>query len=151
MKSFRRSPCRPPDRGALMLRRIARFSYRRRRRVLITWIIALVGLSALGGAVGSSFARSFTAPGTESQRATDLLQARFPARAGDEGQIVFTDKAGVRDAAVGQRMAAVFGAVAKVHGVTVVDSPYAPAGSQQVSRDGTVAFATVEFAKRDNQ
>src|SRR5439155_1431978 len=111
MKPFRRSPCRPPDRGALMLRRIARFSYRRRRRVLITWIIALVGLSALGGAVGSSFARSFTAPGTESQRATDLLQARFPARAGDEGQIVFTDKAGVRDAAVEQRMTAVFGSV----------------------------------------
>src|SRR5439155_6203423 len=151
MKPFRRSPCRPPDRGALMLRRIARFSYRRRRRVLVTWIIALVGLSALGGAVGSSFARNFTAPGTESQRATDLLKARFPARAGDEGQIVFTDKAGVRVAAVQERMTAVFDAVSQVHGVTVVDSPYASAGGQQASRDGTVAYAAVEFAKRDNQ
>ena len=45
------------------------------------YVIALVGLSVVGSAVGSSFARSFTAPGTESQRATDLLKARFPARA----------------------------------------------------------------------
>jgi RND superfamily putative drug exporter len=134
-----------------VLRRIARFSYRRRRRVLLTWIIALVGLSAVGGAVGSSFARNFTAPGTESQRATDLLKARFPARAGDEGQIVFTDTAGVRSAAVEQRMTAVFDVVAQVHGVTVVDSPYASTGGQLVSRDGRVAYATVEFAKRDNQ
>src|SRR5439155_6567310 len=80
-----------------------------------------------------------------------LLKARFPARAGDEGQIVFTDKAGVRVAAVQQRMTAVFDAVSQVHGVTVVDSPYASAGGQQVSRDGTVAYAAVEFAKRDNQ
>jgi RND superfamily putative drug exporter len=37
--------------------------------------------------------------------------------------------------------------VARLPNVAGVTSPYTPAGSKQISRDGTVAFATVDFTK----
>ncbi len=86
--------------------------------------------------------------GTESQRAADLLQALFRSRAGDEGQIVFARAHGVSDPALEARMAALFADVAKVPGVSAVVNPYSPAGTRQVSSDGTVAYATVQFDRR---
>jgi RND superfamily putative drug exporter len=134
-----------------MLQRIARVSYQHRRLVLVFWIVALVAVNVIAMGVGSSYSQSFSLPGTDSQRATDLLQAQFPARAGDSGQIVFSAPAGVRASPVQARMNTVFDSVAQVPGVTGVESPYAAAGSRQISKDGRVAYATVDFAKRDNQ
>ncbi len=131
-----------------MLQRLAAWCYRRRRRVLLLWVVGLVSASLIGGAIGSSFAQSFSLPGTESQRAADLLRARFPARAGDEGQIVFADSAGVRDPAVQARMQAMFAEVARVSGVTSVSSPYESAGAPQIAENGKVGYATVQLAKR---
>jgi RND superfamily putative drug exporter len=130
-----------------MLQRLAAWCYRRRRRVVVLWIVALIGVSAVGSSVGSTFSQGFALSGTESQRAADLLASRFPARAGDEGQVVFARASGVADPAVQARMEALFAEVAKVGGVTAVVSPYSPDGARQVSRDGTVAYATVQFDK----
>ena len=132
-----------------MLQRLAHFSYRKRRLVLLLWIVALLGVAALGSSVGGSYSQSFSLPGTESQKANDLLQARFPAKAGDSGQIVFSDPSGVRNPTVQSRMSHVFADVAQVPGVTGVESPFLPAGARQVAKTGTVAYATVDFAKRD--
>jgi RND superfamily putative drug exporter len=128
-----------------MLQRLAAWSYRRRRRVVVLWIVALVAVSAVGSSVGSTFSQGFHLSGTESQRATDLLQSRFPAQAGDEGQIVFASADGVGAPAVQHRMEALFAEVARVPHVTAVVSPYTAEGSRQVARDGGVAYATVQF------
>ena len=133
-----------------MLQRLAHLCYRRRRRVVVLWVLALVAVNVIGSQIGSSYSQGFSLPGTESQRAVDLLQARFPAKAGDSGQIVFADAAGVRQPAIEARMLAVFARVGQVPGVTGVESPYAGPGARQVSKDGTVAYATVDFAKRAN-
>jgi RND superfamily putative drug exporter len=134
-----------------VLQRVAQFSYRRRRLILLLWIGALIGVNLIGSSIGSAYSQSFSLPGTESQRATDLLQARFPARAGDSGQIVFATPAGVRTPAVEARMTRVFASVAQVPGVTTVESPYTVVGARQISKDGTVAYATVDFAKTGNE
>ncbi len=134
-----------------MLQRLAHACYRHRWRVVLLWLAALVAVNIIGSQIGSNYSQSFSLPGTESQRAIDLLQARFPAKAGDSGQIVFADAAGVRDPAVEARMSDVFARVAHVAGVTGVDSPYAGNGARQISTDGTVAYATVDFAARGNQ
>jgi RND superfamily putative drug exporter len=126
-----------------MLQRLAAWCYRRRRRVVVLWIVALIAVSAVGSSVGSTFSQGFSLSGTESQQAADLLASRFPARAGDEGQIVFTPAG----AAVQGRMEALFAEVAKVPGVTAVVSPYGADGARQIARDGDVAYATVQFDK----
>jgi putative drug exporter of the RND superfamily len=134
-----------------VLQRLAHACYRHRRRVVVLWLVALVAANILGAQVGSNYSQSFALPGTESQRAIDLLQARFPAKAGSSGQIVFADAAGVRDPAIEARMNDVFARVARVAGVTGVESPYAAPGARQISQDGTVAYATIDFGNGDNQ
>ena len=134
-----------------MLQRLAAWCYRRRRRVVILWIVALVVVSAIGSSVGATFSQGFSLSGTESQRAADLLQSRFPARAGDEGQIVFapTNRAqsSATAPAVRSRMEALFADVAAVPGVAAVVSPYTEAGARQISKNGDIAYATVQFDK----
>ncbi len=128
-----------------MLQRLASWCYRRRRTVVVAWIVALVAVSVIGSNVGSTFSQGFSLTDTESARAAQLLETRFPARAGDEGQIVFAHSGGVQDAAVETRMEQLFADVAKVPGVTAVVSPYSADGAGQVARSGDIAYATVQF------
>jgi RND superfamily putative drug exporter len=112
---------------------------------VVLWIVALVAVSVIGSNVGASFSQGFSLNDTESAHAAQLLETRFPARAGDEGQIVFAHKGGVQDAAVQARMENLFAEVAKVPGVTSVLSPYTADGAGQVARGGDIAYATVQF------
>ena len=131
-----------------MLQRLAAWCYRRRRTVVVLWIVALVGVSVIGSNVGSSFSQGFNLSDTESAQAAKVLETRFPARAGDEGQIVFAHTGGVDDAAVQARVEQLFAEVAKVPGVTAVVSPYTADGARQVARSGDIAYATVQFDKQ---
>src|SRR3984893_12388279 len=71
-----------------MLRRLAGSCYRRRWRVLIAWIVVLVGVNVLAQTVGGTLLKTFSLPGSESQRAFDVLGRDF-ARKGDTGDLVF--------------------------------------------------------------
>ena len=128
-----------------MLQRLAAWCYRRRRSVVVLWIVALVAVSVIGSNVGSTFSQGFSLNDTESARAAQLLATRFPARAGDEGQIVFAHAGGVDGAAVQARMEKLFAEVVRVPGVTSVLSPYAADGARQIARGGDIAYATVQF------
>jgi RND superfamily putative drug exporter len=132
------------------MRRLAAFAYDRRRLVVAAWIAAIVAAFALAAGAGGGFVNNFTLPGTESQRALDLLKQRFPQQSGDSSQIVFAVRDGrLTDA---QRRAQVAGVVQRVQRlphVTAVQSPYAGRGA--VSRDGQVAFATVLFDRQADQ
>jgi putative drug exporter of the RND superfamily len=132
-----------------MLRRLAGWCYRRRRLVVVLWVAALISVSALGATVGSAYSLGFSLGGTESDHAAKLLAARFPARAGDEGQVVFAATAGVDDPAVKTRLETLFAEIAAVPGVTGVVSPYSPEGGGQIARGRQVAFATVQFTKTE--
>src|SRR5262245_49904181 len=74
-----------------MLTRVARASYRHRRVVVGAWVVAFVTAIAAGAALAGDYATSGRLPGTDSQTAYDRLATHFPARPGDEGQIVFAD------------------------------------------------------------
>ena len=130
-----------------MLRRLARWSYEHRRLVVTGWILGLVVIFGVGSSIGSAFSQGSSLPHTESKQATDLLQARFPAEAGDAGQIVFAHEHGVQGGTTKQHMTTLLADVARVPGVASVASPYDASGSRQISDDGRVAYATVQFAK----
>nr|MDP9337219.1 MMPL family transporter [Actinomycetota bacterium] len=133
-----------------MFRALARVSYRNRRRVVGLWLLAFVGLGFLGAQLGGAYSQSFSLPGTESQRAADVLSARFPARAGDSGQIVFAARGGVRSATVQSRLQQLLTDVSRVPEVASVASPYAKSGASQIARDGSVAYATVQFDRHES-
>ena len=74
-----------------MLARLARRCYHRRRLVLFAWIGLLILAIGAGSAFKGVWATNGRLPGTDSQKAYDLLKADFPGRAGDDGSFVFTD------------------------------------------------------------
>jgi RND superfamily putative drug exporter len=132
-----------------MLQSLARFCFRRRWLVLVSWIVLLIACFAISGAFGADFRTEFSLPGSESQEAADLLEASgFGDRAGIQGQIVFQAEQGVNDPEVQAAMEQLFAEVAETVPDSTVVSPYSPEGARQISQDGTIAYAEVNLAER---
>jgi RND superfamily putative drug exporter len=131
--------------------RASRWVVRHRRTVVTGWLVLLIGAFALSGAIGTEYSNNFSLPGTESQRAADLLKRDFPAQAGDSDQIVFAVRHGlVTEAAVRARVVPMLEAVARLPHVTGVVSPFSAKGAQEISPGAKIAFATVTFDQRAN-
>src|SRR5215207_8831780 len=130
---------------ALLLGRFAAAATRRWKRSLALVLVALAALAGLAAA-GGAFSDDFKTPGTESQSAYDLLEQRFPAQSGDTATVVFSVPRGtLRD---GDRAAAVsrtVDAIRRQPHVTSAVDPLSRAGAGQVSADGRIAFATVQY------
>ena len=60
--------------------------WKRSLAIVAAVLVAIGAASALGG---GAFVDSFSTPGTESQKALDLLTQRFPAQSGDTATLVF--------------------------------------------------------------
>ena len=78
-----------------MLQRLARTMYRRRRYVLLGWIVLLVATFMLASSVGGAFKTEFKLPGTESQAAFDLLEKSSFRNRQIQAQIVFGSHDGI--------------------------------------------------------
>ena len=130
---------------------IARWCFRHRFAVIAAWVLVLVGLGALSQAVKSNYNNSFSLPGTGSTTAQELLAKTIPAQAGDADTIVWQVSHGtVRDPAVTARTSSMLRTVATMPEVAGVVSPYGPRGAAQISRDGRIAYAVVNFTKPSN-
>jgi RND superfamily putative drug exporter len=130
--------------------KLTRWTIAHRRIVVVSWIVLAIGVLAVSQAVGKRNANNFSLPNTDSQRAVDLLQNRFPAQAGDADQIVFRTRTGtVTDASARATIAPMLARIATLPHVAGVVSPY-DAGSNAISKAGTIGFATVEFDQKAN-
>jgi RND superfamily putative drug exporter len=114
--------------------RLAAWSYRHRRKAVAGWVAVLVGVTALGSAVGSDYRNDFSLPGTESQRAADLLGGQ----AAEPVQIVVQADGGL--AGVRERVEAMLADVEALPHVAGVEDPYE---ARAISRDDTIGYATV--------
>ncbi|MGC4828022.1 MMPL family transporter [Micromonospora arida] len=72
---------------ATLLYRLGRGALRRRRLVVALWLVVLVVAGLAAATLRGPTASNFTMPGTESQRALDLLADQFPAASGATGSI----------------------------------------------------------------
>ncbi|MEY2406967.1 MAG: putative drug exporter of the superfamily [Acidimicrobiaceae bacterium] len=135
-----------PSRPTLLVR-LADWSYRRRRRVLLAWIAVLFAAVFGAGAFGGSYHFTFTTPGSDSKKAQDLLQSNFPARAGDDVEVVFQTRQGksVDDPAVQAEIADVLAQFGKQPHVSAVVSPFSPEGARQVAPTRTIAYGTIHL------
>jgi RND superfamily putative drug exporter len=136
-----------PDTGqpSGRLARLAGWCYDRRRRVLVLWIGLLVVASAISGMIGSAYQDRFTGGNAESQRAEDLLQAKFPAFAGDMADIVVRTDSAIAAPANQAKFTTLIGQVRGLPHVVAVRSPFDPGGQSQISSDGHIAYAGVQF------
>jgi RND superfamily putative drug exporter len=128
--------------------RLARWCFAHRRIVVAGWILLLVAAVFIQSSTGSNYSASNQLSGTQSATAQSLLQRAAPSVSGDTERIVIATKTGtVRQPAVRSSVQAMLANVARLPNVGSVSSPYTPAGATQISRSGSVAFATVTFTK----
>src|SRR5215204_7338013 len=78
------------------LARLADLAFRRRRLVLLAWIVGLAAAFAASGALAGEFSADYATPGSESQRAGDLLRDRFPGRSSETVDVVWQAAGGVK-------------------------------------------------------
>ncbi|MGO9956624.1 MAG: MMPL family transporter [Solirubrobacteraceae bacterium] len=133
------------------MRSLAGWCIAHRGRVVLSWVAIAILTTALAHAVGPSYVSSFGLPGTESQRALDLLQRDFATQSGDTDAVVFHVSRGTVDSpavrAVITPLLARVSALAHVAGVV---SPYGARGAVQVSPNRMTAFATVNYDQPAN-
>ncbi|MEU5090700.1 MMPL family transporter [Streptomyces sp. NPDC021356] len=128
---------------------LARWCVRHRLVTVLLWLLALGGVTVAAAIAGPAYSNDYEVPGTESGRATQLLQQGFPGLGGDSDTVVWhTAPGSVRAADVEQTMTRTLDRVESLPGVASVTSPYKgqnAQGTDRISRDGHTAYATVTF------
>ena len=122
------------------VQRLGDASARRPWTTIGLWAVLAVLVAVLSGAVGGTFADDFSAPGSESAQAQDLLEERFPAVAGGSGVAVFAADEGEQLAAHQPEIQA---AIAQVAGIEHVASVTDPFETGRISDDGRVGYAEI--------
>ncbi len=122
-----------------------------RRRVVVAWVALAIVTTLVAHSVGPNYVTVFSLPGTESQKASDLLKREFKAQSGDVDTIVFHVSRGTIDSpAVRAAIVPLLAHASTFEHVAAVVSPYTPGGALQVSANHMTAFATVNYDKTAN-
>ncbi|MEU8118500.1 MMPL family transporter [Spirillospora sp. NPDC049024] len=129
---------------AVFLARLGRSCFRRRWAVVLAWTGLLVAAVAGAAALSQPAPDSFSVPGTEAQRANDLVAQRFPQAGADRAsaRIVFAAPAG---RSLADRRADVEQAVARIKAAPRVAEVADPYVRGTVSADGRIALAEVGY------
>jgi RND superfamily putative drug exporter len=132
---------------ATFLYKLGRSAFRRRRLVALLWV-ALLAIAGVGAATApTATSSSFSIPGTEAQKAFDLLEERFPGGSADgaTARVVFKAPDGEKMTDAGHK-AEVEKAVSELKDgsdqVASVTDPYAV---RAVSQDGSTAYISVTY------
>jgi putative drug exporter of the RND superfamily len=133
----------PSNSDSGSLQRLARACVRHRWIVIGAWVVVLVAVNAVAGSMGPDFRTDFTFPESETKQVQELLEANAPDRAGFTAQIVARSEQGFDDPDVRATLEDLFAFVHSQGDITVT-SPYD--SPQQVSADGTIAFAQLDIA-----
>ncbi len=125
-------------------------------RVIFSWIAIFVVLIGLNVAFHGTLINDFNLPGTDVQRATDLINAKFPVQKGAALRVVVAAPPGQRldtpqgRAAIQQMIAA--GTTSQrsldfhAKDVSTTTDPLAK-GAHQLSKDGRIAFFDIQYDK----
>ncbi|MFJ4899829.1 MULTISPECIES: MMPL family transporter [unclassified Streptomyces] len=132
---------------ATFLYKIGRLAFRRRRYVALIWV-ALLALAGFGAASASTAtSSSFSIPGTEAQKAFDLLEQRFPAASADgaTARIVFKapENEKMTDPANKADVKKITGQLKS--GSDQVASVVDPYTGNAVSKNGSTAYVSVTY------
>ncbi len=113
-------------------------------RTVAAWIVIAVVIIGASGAFGGKLVNDFSIPNSDAQRATDLLQSKFPSQAGDSAQLIFQSPDGLTSAQSKAAVQKALAAAKAIPGVTTVGDPYATQGGA-ISPTGKIGYSYVQF------
>jgi putative drug exporter of the RND superfamily len=121
-------------------------------RVVVGWIGIVVVLIVLVGSIGGSLRDEFEIPGSDTQKATDLIESEFVSEQGSVLNLVFAAPAGQRldtparkaaiEKAIAELKSPVFKPTSDKAGIESVGDPFSEA---TFSKDGRIAYAEAQF------
>jgi uncharacterized membrane protein YdfJ with MMPL/SSD domain len=140
-------PLRSRGKGPQMatrLHRLGSWAFEHRRTVLAVWLTLLVLVTASAATFGGAFSSKFEVPGTESQRAQDLLHEKYPGAGGASARVVFAAPEGQKLTDPSNRAAVMetVGEAKRADGVSFVIDPYR---AKAISKDGRIGYADVVY------
>jgi len=127
-----------------MIERLASLCHRRRRTVLVVWLLVAIGFTFAAGAAGDHFSNGGSLDGTDSDVAYQRFRAEFPGTTGNDATVVFHVDGGL--APERATIAAYLARVANIPGVAGASSPFDAAAT---SAGGDTAYSTVQFSTDD--
>ncbi|MFC9824231.1 MMPL family transporter [Streptomyces erythrochromogenes] len=131
---------------ATFLYKVGRFAFRRRGLVALLWVAVLVGVGFAASTAPAPPADTFSMPGTESQKAFDLLKEKFPAMSvdGATARVVVRTPGGEKlsDPAQKAKVETLVGALSKAPDVVSASDPFK---TDAISQDGTTAYAVATY------
>ncbi|MFJ9843100.1 MMPL family transporter [Kitasatospora sp. NPDC101155] len=135
---------------ATFLYRLGRWAFVRRRLVTLLWVAVLAVCGVLAAKAPAAPDDGFAMPGTEAQKAFDLMNERFPGGHADgaSARLVFVAPSGQKITAQPNQQAVEKTVAELTHAeqVTGAVDPFKMQGA--VSRDGTTAYATVSYSAK---
>ncbi|MEU6822190.1 MMPL family transporter [Streptomyces atriruber] len=136
---------------ATFLHRIGRAAFARRRLVVLLWVLVLGAMGTAAAGSSGPQDTAVTLPGTEAQRANDLLAEKFSAASADgaSARVVVRAPAGEKIGSAANKQAledTLTGVQKSSPRIAQVSDPFM---DKTVSADGTTAYAQVTYTAKD--
>jgi uncharacterized membrane protein YdfJ with MMPL/SSD domain len=129
---------------ATFLYRLGGWAFEHRRRVIAGWIVVLGLVVASAAAFSGKTNDKFTVPGTESQRAQELLEQKYPAASGAYARMVFAAPEGEK-LTDSENKAAVMASLEETKKAEDVSQVIDPYSAHAISKDGRIGYADVIY------
>jgi putative drug exporter of the RND superfamily len=134
---------RPAD-GALA--GLARFCYRRRRLVLLTWIVGVLAVAFVGFGYSAAPDNDFSGGNSGSAKTQKLIEQHFPEQQGDTLTLAIKAEKGIDDPAARQKIEKVIADLAASPLTGPVTSPYED--KDLVTADRRIARTTIPLTDK---
>ena len=129
------------------LARLARFCYRRRRLVLLTWTVGVIAVAFVGFGYGAASDNDYSGGDSDSAKARLLIQRHFPERQGDTLTLAIRAEKGIDNPVVRQRIEKVIADLDASPVTGPVTSPYQD--EDLVTADRRIARTTIPLTVED--
>jgi putative drug exporter of the RND superfamily len=129
------------------LHRLAHFCVRHRLFVVGVWVVVTIALVVVSHRLGETTNNDLSLPGTDSQRASDLLERSFPDQAAGSSPIVLHAKSGkLTEAKYAKAIEAAVANLSKAPHVASAVNPLSPQGASALSKDRTIGYIPVTLS-----
>ncbi|MEV6752850.1 MMPL family transporter [Streptomyces sp. NPDC051214] len=126
---------------------LARFCFRRRRLVLLTWIVGVIALAFVGFGFGAASDNDFTGGDSGSAKAQVLVEKHFPEQQGDTLTLAIKAEKGIDDPAARKKIEKVVAELSDYSVTGPVTSPYED--KALVTEDRRIARTTIPLTDKD--
>jgi len=126
--------------------KIARWCFRNKFLVIGFWVVALIVITVSTNKFGTKYADSFSLPQSGSTKALNLLSKVSSSESGEIDTVVWRVKSGtVYDTVNKTKINKLISEISTTPQVASVTSPYSIIGARQISANGKIAYAKVNW------